>query len=125
MTPTPVSLRVSGIFWNYAAELREPTSPSGLRRRDNGRIVTSTVSDRFLREFDATPRFPGVYWLPPGGPTGIMVVDQFPITPDTFWLRFLGRGGVGINAIKEVFVMPQGDILRNDGLQLLSSFFND
>ncbi len=88
-------------------------------------IITPTASERFLREFGATPREdwpPGVYWLPPARPTGIMVVHQLPITPDTLWLRLLGKGGVQTNAIKEVLAMPQRDTLRNDALKLLSNW---
>ena len=51
-----------------------------------------------------------------------MVVHQLPITPDTLWLRLLGKGGIQTNAIKEVLAMPQGDTLRNDALQLLSNW---
>ena len=34
--------------------------------------------------------------------TGIIVIHQLPKTPETLWLRMLGKGGVQAQAIQEV-----------------------
>ncbi len=50
------------------------------------------------------------------------MVHKLPISPETLWFRLLGKGRVQTNAIEEVLAMPQGDVLRNDALRLLSNW---
>ncbi len=88
-------------------------------------IVTPTASEPLLKGFGAKtlqdwPR--GVYWLPDNLYTAIIVVHKLPISPETLWFRLLGKGRVQTNAIEEVLAMPQGDVLRNDALRLLSNW---
>ena len=88
-------------------------------------IVTPTASERLLKGFGATSRQdwpPGVYWLADDLHTAIIVVHKLPVEPDTLWFRLLGKGRVQTNAIEEVLALPQGDVLRNDALRLLSNW---
>jgi len=88
-------------------------------------IVTPTASEPLLKGFGAKTQkdWPkGVYWLADHLYTAIIVVHKLPISPETLWFRLLGKGRVQTNAIQEVLAMPQGDVLRNDALRLLSNW---
>ncbi|TRT72657.1 MAG: DUF4351 domain-containing protein [Microcystis sp. M_QC_C_20170808_M9Col] len=59
-------------------------------------ILTPTASERILSLFKAQlqPNWgEGVYFLPEGLGTAIVVIHQLPAIPETLWLRLLGRGG--------------------------------
>jgi len=59
-------------------------------------ILTPTASERILSLFTAQlqPNWgEGVYFLPEGFGTAIVVIHQLPAIPETLWLRLLGRGG--------------------------------
>jgi predicted transposase YdaD len=51
--------------------------------------------------------------------TAIVAIHQLPSTPDTLWLRLLGRGKVQQRAIDEVEALPIYSPLRTNALQLL------
>ena len=88
-------------------------------------IVTPTASDRYLEAFAAKTKEgwpPGVYWLPRGNYSAIIVIHHLPVEPDTLWFRLLGKGGTQTKAVKEVLALPQGDSQRNDALKLLSTW---
>jgi hypothetical protein len=54
--------------------------------------------------------------------TAIIAIDQLPCTPDTLWLRVLGKGATQKQAISELFAMPREDGLRSVTLGLLMSW---
>jgi Domain of unknown function (DUF4351) len=85
-------------------------------------IITPTLSTRILKEFAAHPQpeWPsGMYFLAPRVKTGIILVHQLPKTPDTLWLRLLGRGQVQLDAINEVKNLPENDPYRENVLKLV------
>jgi hypothetical protein len=59
-------------------------------------ILTPTLAATTLESFGAITDVErwrdGVYLMPPGCKTGIIVIHQLPKTPDTLWLRILGKG---------------------------------
>jgi len=68
-------------------------------------ILTPTASQRIITAFSAlnNPDWgEGIYFLPPALTTAIIVLHQLPETPETLWLRLLGRGGTRTRAIDEL-----------------------
>jgi hypothetical protein len=86
-------------------------------------ILTPTASESLLQGFAAQPdldQWPaGVYLLGASLRTAIVAIHQLPSTPDTLWLRLLGRGKVQQRAIDEVEALPIDSPLRTNALQLL------
>jgi predicted transcriptional regulator len=85
-------------------------------------IITPTASERILSLFAAQlqPNWgDGVYFLPEGFGTGIIVIHQLPETPETLWLRLLGRGGIRQRAIDELERLSPNNPLKSASLNLL------
>ena len=53
--------------------------------------LAAATLDSFGAMTDAEGWGDGVYFFPPGQKTGIVVIHQLPETPDTLWLRILGK----------------------------------
>jgi hypothetical protein len=88
-------------------------------------ILTPTASRGLLGKFSAIPGSKwsaGVYELAAGLQTLIVVIHQLPVTPETLWLRLLGRGKVQQQAIDEVLGLAKTDARRDGALQLLVSW---
>ena len=51
--------------------------------------------------------------------TAIVVIHQLPETPDTLWLRLLGRGRVQKRAIDSLELLPANDPIRSNTLKQL------
>jgi hypothetical protein len=84
-------------------------------------IITPTASVKLLSDFSATLKadWPnGVYFMPQNLRTGIIVIHQLPKTPETLWLRILGRGNVQKQAIDELEALPVDSIIRTNALEL-------
>jgi hypothetical protein len=65
----------------------------------------------------------GVYFLQEPLLTAIVAIDRLPITPQTLYLRMLGKGSTQQQAIEEFFsLFPQTDPLGQDVLELLSKY---
>ncbi|ELS00106.1 DUF4351 domain-containing protein [Gloeocapsa sp. PCC 73106] len=72
-------------------------------------IITPTASREKLEQFGAKLQpdwVEGIYFLPESLRTAIVVVHQLPVTPDTLWLRLLGRGKVQRQGIDELVNLP-------------------
>jgi predicted transcriptional regulator len=85
-------------------------------------ILTPTASERILSLFTAQlqPNWPkGVYFLPEGFGTAIIVIHQLPAIPETLWLRLLGRGGTRERAIDELERLSPNNPLKSASLNLL------
>jgi hypothetical protein len=85
-------------------------------------ILTPTASERILSLFTAQlqPNWPqGVYFLPEGLGTAIVVIHQLPAIPETLWLRLLGRGGTRERAIDELERLSPNNPLKSASLNLL------
>lgn len=85
--------------------------------------MTPTASQALLTGFSATPDIEnwlrGIYLFGIHFRTGIVVIHQLPETPETLWLRILGRGGVQQRAIEELTALPQGNEFWQGALELL------
>jgi hypothetical protein len=88
-------------------------------------ILTPTLSDRLLEsvgaKLDVERGGEGIYVLPSGLKTGIIVIHQLPQTPETLWFRLLGKGKVQERAIAEVAALPMNHPCRDNVLDLLGN----
>jgi len=88
-------------------------------------ILTPTASELLLDSFGF--RVPeesegwgrGVYFLTEVWRVGLIAIHQLPRSPETMWLRMLGRGRVQQQAIAELSALPVDSPLRTNALQLL------
>jgi Domain of unknown function (DUF4351) len=88
-------------------------------------ILTPTLSAPILEGFGAKLDLEnwgeGVYLMPAHLKTGIIVIHQLPKTPETLWLRILGKGRVQAQAIQEVAALPVEHPQRDNVLDLLGN----
>jgi len=85
-------------------------------------ILTPTASQRIITAFSALnhPDWgEGIYFLPPALTTAIIVLHQLPETPETLWLRLLGRGGTRSRAIDELEALSSNHPFKSAALKLL------
>lgn len=62
---------------------------------------------------------PGVYFLGEALRAAIVVIHQLPPTPETLWLRLLGRGRVQERAISELQGLPPNTTYQRATLELV------
>ena len=88
-------------------------------------ILAPTLSKPMLVEYSATltTEFSptGMYLLPPGCKTGMIVIHQLPKTPETLWFRLLGKERVQSSAIAEVAALPLTHLCRQEALVWLGN----
>jgi hypothetical protein len=87
-------------------------------------VLVPTASKRLLRGLGALPQAgwePGIYHLPDDHRTALVVIHQLPITPETLWLRLLGRDQVQQQAITELMTLPPSPVQRM-ALEQLANF---
>ncbi|NER39144.1 MAG: hypothetical protein F6J93_35195 [Oscillatoria sp. SIO1A7] len=86
-------------------------------------ILTPTASAKVLSKFYAKENdeeeLSGVYFLPEGLRTAVVVIHQLPQTTDTLWLRLLGRDKVQNEAISELEKLGPESQFRSVTLSLL------
>jgi hypothetical protein len=85
-------------------------------------ILTPTASQRIITAFSALnhPDWgEGIYFLPPALTTSLIVLHQLPETPETLWLRLLGRGGTRSRAIDELEALSSNHPFKSASLKLL------
>lgn len=86
-------------------------------------ILSPTASAKVLSRFKATVDYPeelpGVYFLPEGLRTAVVVIHQLPRTRETLWLRLLGRDKVQEEAISELEGLEASNPFRSVTLNLL------
>lgn len=90
-------------------------------------IITPTISKRILNQFSAQPQVDwekGVYFLPEGLTTGIIIVHQLPKTPETLWLRLFGRDKIQFSAIEELKLLPDNYPSRKNVLKSVYGLLN-
>jgi hypothetical protein len=85
-------------------------------------ILTPTASQRIITAFSAlnNPDWgEGIYFLAPALTTALIVLHQLPETPETLWLRLLGRGGTRTRAIDELEALSPHHPFKSASLKLL------
>ena len=86
-------------------------------------LLVPSTSQSVLQGFGAESRqtwTTGVYWLPEHLHTALVVIHQLPVTPETLWLRLLGRDRVQAQAMTELLNLPPTHPLRNGVLEYLT-----
>jgi hypothetical protein len=85
-------------------------------------VLTPTASPALLSSFNFNQKsgwLPGVYFLGDALRTAIVAIHQLPQTPETLWLRILGRGSVQSQAIVELSNLPLNHPYRQATLELV------
>ncbi|MBW4505105.1 MAG: hypothetical protein KME64_01080 [Scytonematopsis contorta HA4267-MV1] len=88
-------------------------------------IIASSISDKLLNKLIATPDeawLPGIYFPSKVFLTGFIAINKLPRTPETLWLRILGKGVIQQQAIDEVIALPKEDSKRSAALKLLATW---
>lgn len=89
-------------------------------------IVATSASAALLNSFGATLDSEnwceGIYFLAPALKTAVVAINQLPPTPETLWLRILGKGKTQQQAISELIALPRGNPVRTNVLDLISSW---
>jgi Domain of unknown function (DUF4351) len=85
-------------------------------------VLTPTVSETRLSSFGTIQKsgwLSGVHFLPDALRTAIVAIHQLPPTPETLWLRLLGRGSVQSQAIVELQALPLNHPYQKTTLELV------
>ncbi|MCC3589794.1 flagellar assembly protein H [Microcoleus sp. PH2017_28_MFU_U_A] len=114
-------------LWNLRGELqrgaKRKNTPSDDAELPRLWILTPTASKALVEGFGAIPNsqnwVEGIYFLPGHWESVIVVIHQLPETPETLWLRILGKGKVQERAIAQMSVLATDDPLRITALELL------
>jgi hypothetical protein len=88
-------------------------------------ILAPKVSKPFRRAFRLWQgrHWPkGVYLGGEGHKTGVVAIEELPETPETIWLRVLGRGETQKRAVEELQALPKSTPMRYKTLQLVFSW---
>lgn len=87
-------------------------------------ILSPAVSLKVLQDFAAVEQanwLPGLYFLPKAQRTAIVAINQLPVTPETLWLRILGRDRVQQQAITELTALSPDHPFRQHALEQLAN----
>ncbi|MDJ1178229.1 hypothetical protein PJF56_05080 [Roseofilum sp. BLCC_M91] len=113
-------LYIHGEFYRQATRDKQPIDTQTL---PNLWILTPTVSERVVElcgaHADEKNWCTGVYRFAELFHTGIIAINQLPETPETLWLRLLGKGGTQKRAIQQVLELPDDDPQRRSILELI------
>ena len=86
-------------------------------------ILTPTASDNLLESFRCLPSSEyeeeGMYCAGSGWKMGVIVIHQLAKTPETLWLRLLGKGRVQAQAIQELETLPEENRCRESVIKLV------
>ena len=91
-------------------------------------ILSPTASATILNSFRAKIEASwgeGIHFFGPGYRTALVAIHQLPQTPDTLWIRLLGRGRVQDRALDELAKLPSGHPLRSNTLRFLTNLQAD
>jgi hypothetical protein len=83
-------------------------------------ILASHISKPLLKDFFARRVLgvPGLYTLGPGLGVRLVAIDRLERSPDSLWMRILGRGDVQKEAIEELYGLPVDDPRRERIMRL-------
>ena len=85
-------------------------------------ILTPTISETRLSSFGTVQKedwLSGVHFLADAMRSAIVAIHQLPQTPETLWLRLLGRGSVQSQAIIELQALPLDHPYQKATLELV------
>jgi len=83
-------------------------------------ILSPTASEDFIEglntRLDVENWAPGIYFLGNVLRTAVVAIHQLPVTPETLWLRLLGKGRVQQRAIEEIQALEFSNPLREKAI---------
>ena len=85
-------------------------------------VLTPSISIAKLSDFNICQKegwLPGIYFLGNALRSAIVAIHQLPLTPETLWLRLLGRGSVQERAILELQALPSNQPYQQATLELV------
>ncbi|MBD2531609.1 DUF4351 domain-containing protein [Nostoc flagelliforme FACHB-838] len=85
-------------------------------------VLTPTISETRLSSFGTMQKagwLSGVHFLPDALRTAIIAIHQLPQTPETLWLRLLGRGSVQSQTVIELQALPLDHPYQKATLELV------
>ncbi|MBD2683486.1 MULTISPECIES: hypothetical protein [Nostoc] len=89
-------------------------------------IIVPSASCELLNNFGARLELEnwssGIYFLPDIFRLAIIAVDELPITPETLWLRILGKGETQGQAVAQLLALPESNQLRQNTLRLITNW---
>jgi hypothetical protein len=88
-------------------------------------ILAAIATNPVIQDFGAAEKpewGAGVYILPAAFKAAIIAINKLPETPETLWLRVLGRGATQRKAVMEVLALPETYPRRAGILRLLASW---
>ncbi|MEM9538096.1 MAG: hypothetical protein AAGA60_01145 [Cyanobacteria bacterium P01_E01_bin.42] len=83
-------------------------------------ILTPSASDRLLDSFGFARKDKweqGIYFLPEAQKTALIAINRLSETPETLWLRILGKGKLQERAILELIALKRENPLRIHALE--------
>jgi hypothetical protein len=89
-------------------------------------MIATACSETILQLFGAVPQQalgPGIYQITPGWRIGLVVVRELPKTPDTLWLRGLGKDKILSEAFTGIRSLPETKRERNDIVEVCIKHF--
>ncbi|MDM8557395.1 hypothetical protein [Candidatus Parabeggiatoa sp. HSG14] len=105
---------------------RHNENPLPQEQRHRLWIIATSASDPLLDNYRTQPNLfwgKGIYFLPEPLKTAIVAIDRLPITPQTLYLRMLGKGTTQQQAIKEFLTLfPQTNPIGQYVLELLTKY---
>ncbi|KAB8333846.1 hypothetical protein SD80_011335 [Scytonema tolypothrichoides VB-61278] len=81
--------------------------------------ASAALLDSFGARLELENWSSGIYFLPKSFRTGIVAINQLPVTNETLWFRLLGRGTVQQQAVRELIALPRLNSLRRNVLELI------
>ncbi len=88
-------------------------------------VLSPTASQEFLAGFGAelneSEWGKGIYFFDKSWRGAVVAIHQLPVTPETLWLRLLGKGRVQQRAIEEVQALDINNPLRTKAIDLLAN----
>jgi hypothetical protein len=89
-------------------------------------VLASSASENLLRGFGSqvneTNWGTGIYFLADSIRAAIIVINQLSKTPETLWLRLLGKDNTQRQAIDELIALSRENPFRSRALELLASW---
>lgn len=92
------------------------------RGRHGGATPTTPTLNPKVKSDEDENWLPGIYFPSPLLLTGVIAIDKLANTPETLWLRILGKGIIQQAAINEVIALPEDDRKRYTILKLLGTW---
>jgi hypothetical protein len=109
-------------WYTQARQQKQPLSEDQFPRLW---IIATSASQDLLKGFHAQPQeapWTGVSLMGDSLKAAVVVVNQLLITPETLWLRLLGRGTTLEVAIQELLALPDDSPLRRKVVEVLADY---